>query len=68
MQGDRLKLAIAYRNLSELDMDSILVKTWVINEIGQVINLSYHRVSPLASNSFIVDSIFSSVEIFLSFK
>jgi hypothetical protein len=57
MQGDTMKLMIAYQNVSAVDMDSLLVKTWATYDNGSIENLVYRRISPLAKNAFIVDTI-----------
>ncbi len=57
MQGDTLRLELAYRNLSDIDMDSLLVKAWVKDAYGKIYPLGEKRIEPLLKNAIIIDSI-----------
>lgn len=57
MQGDSLKFQIAYKNIGNVDMDSLLVKTWIKDAQGEIIPLSNRRLSPVAADGYIVDTI-----------
>ncbi len=57
MQGDSVRVELAYRNISDVDMDSLLVRTWIKDAAGKINLLQYRRLKPLKKNSFIIDTI-----------
>jgi hypothetical protein len=57
LQGDSVRLNIAYRNLSNSNFDSLLVRTWVKTNSGEIIPLNERRISPLLANSVLNDTI-----------
>ncbi len=59
MQGDTVKMIIAYRNISDVDADSLLVRYWVTDAQQNIISLGSKRMKPIAKNSFIIDSIYT---------
>lgn len=56
-QGEDLQVAIAIKNISEFDMDSLLVKFTVINKYNQLVNLPSVRYKPLLTDSVIIASV-----------
>ncbi len=56
MQGDSLNVELAYRNIGNSDMDSLLVHTWVKNAYGEIVAHQYRRKKPLLKNNIIVDT------------
>ncbi len=57
MQGDSLHLELAYRNISDVDMDSLLVRVWVKDPLRRIHQISERRLSPLRKQSSIIDTI-----------
>lgn len=57
MQGDTLKTEIAYRNISDVDMDSLLVSVYVRDAYENINKISEEKVAPLLKNSTYVDTI-----------
>ncbi len=57
MQGDTLKMEIAYRNLSDVDMDSLLVSVYVRDAFENIDKISEEKIAPLLKNSTYIDTI-----------
>jgi hypothetical protein len=57
MQGDTVKMTIAYSNISDVNADSVLVSYWVTDIKQNVIPIATRRIAPISKNSFIVDTI-----------
>lgn len=55
--GDLLKFHIAIENISEFDMDSLLVHYWIDNASGERTYLPYPRQAPLLAGEFLFDTI-----------
>jgi len=60
MQGDSLRLELAYRNISDVDMDSLLVRVWVKDALRKIHQVSERRLSPINVHSSIIDTIIVS--------
>jgi len=65
MQGDTLRLELAYRNISDVDMDSLLVRVWVKDAIRRIHQISERRITPLNKQSSIIDTVLVSTRDFL---
>ncbi|MBP7497097.1 MAG: hypothetical protein KA792_05475, partial [Bacteroidales bacterium] len=60
-EGDYVKLAIAFHNLSDYDMDSLLVRYWFFDNNRVMHPLFNKRLRPHPANDILIDSIkFSS--------
>ena len=57
MQGDTLKMTIAYSNISNIDGDSLLVNYWVSDIRQNIFSLKSKKLAPLQKNSFVIDTI-----------
>ncbi len=57
MQGDTAVLQLAYRNISDVDMDSLLVIAYVIDNSNGYSLVKQERLKPLLKNSTIIDTI-----------
>ena len=57
MQGDSVKMNIAYSNISSTDADSLLVSYWVSDIKQNIYPLSQRRLAKVPHNDFIIDSI-----------
>ncbi|MBK7083405.1 MAG: hypothetical protein IPH53_01515 [Flavobacteriales bacterium] len=56
-EGQQAEVAVAVHNISEFDMDSLLIDAWVVNAGGQRITV-HHRVNaPLPAGTFVLDTI-----------
>ncbi|MDZ4824616.1 MAG: C25 family cysteine peptidase [Flavobacteriales bacterium] len=56
-EGAPLQLAIAIRNISPTDMDSLLVKYWVEDAQHEIHSVPYSRQAPLLIGSTLLDTI-----------
>lgn len=56
-QGEPLKFKIGIENVSDLDMDSLLIKYWLVNAAKQVIPLTFPRQDSLKAGEFILPEI-----------
>lgn len=56
-EGDVLKFAVATENISEYDMDSLLVRYWVQNRNNQITSLGYRKLRPHPSGDILIDTI-----------
>ena len=59
MQGDTLRMTLAYSNISNTNADSLLVRYWITDMNQNVYPLTERRLSPVKAQSFIVDTITS---------
>jgi len=59
MQGDTVKMTLAYSNISNIDADSLLVNYWVKDIRQNIYSLGQRRLAPIAKNTFIIDTIFA---------
>ncbi len=57
MQGDTLNLEIAYRNISDVDMDSLLVRVYVRDAFENLHMVLEEKGDPLLKNSTYIDTI-----------
>jgi len=55
--GDLLKFHVAIENISEFDMDSLLVHYWIEDAAGNQNYLPYPRQAPLLAGEFLYDTI-----------
>lgn len=55
--GDLLKFHVAIENISEFDMDSLLVHYWIEDAAGNRNYLPYPRQAPLLAGEFLYDTI-----------
>ena len=65
MQGDTLRLELAYRNLSDIDMDSLLVSAYIKDALGNIHIIGERRLQPLLKNATIIDSLSVSTNNYL---
>ncbi|MBL7942555.1 MAG: hypothetical protein JNM00_07300, partial [Flavobacteriales bacterium] len=56
-QGESIEMAVAVRNISPTDMDSLLVKYWVEDATHQFHSIPYARQAPLLSGTMLIDTI-----------
>lgn len=56
-EGDNLRLEYAIRNISDFDMDSLLVQYWISDKQGQIIPLAEKRLRPHPKNDILIDTI-----------
>ena len=56
-QGDSLKLAVAFQNISDYAMDSLLVAYWIIDADRTIFPVSYARQKALAPGEVLLDTI-----------
>ncbi|MBX2973922.1 MAG: hypothetical protein KF797_12525 [Flavobacteriales bacterium] len=56
-QGQSAEVAVAITNISEFDMDSLLVTAWVINAANQRHRIWYKRNAPLPAGAVLMDTI-----------
>jgi hypothetical protein len=56
-QGQEASVAVAIRNISAFDMDSLLVTAWVINSSNQRQRVWYKRNAPLLAGAALLDTI-----------
>lgn len=55
--GDSLKFVVAIENISDFDMDSLLVHYWIQDASGNKNYLPYPRQAPLLSGDILIDTI-----------
>lgn len=56
-EGDQLTFAVATRNVSSVDMDSLLVAYWILDNTNQIIPIETKRLQPHPAGDFIIDTI-----------
>ncbi|MFN3917270.1 MAG: C25 family cysteine peptidase [Flavobacteriales bacterium] len=56
-QGDQFKIGVAIENVSEYDMDSLLVKYWIQDAANQKHYITYPRQDSLRSEELIFDTL-----------
>jgi hypothetical protein len=56
-QGEEGMLSVAIRNISELDMDSLLVKYWIEDAARNIIPLDYARQDSLRAGAVLIDTL-----------
>lgn len=57
IEGDVLKFSVATENISNYDMDSLLVKYWIQNRNNQFVNIIYRRLRPHPAGDVLSDTI-----------
>jgi len=57
MQGDSVRMKIAYANISDVDADSLLVNYWISDIKQNIFPIPEKRLSKVLKNGFIVDTI-----------
>ncbi|HAS34980.1 MAG TPA: hypothetical protein DCS15_00735 [Flavobacteriales bacterium] len=55
-QGEHLKALVGFRNLGEYPLDSLVVHYWLVNESGEIIDLSYEARLKLDAGAIRIDS------------
>ncbi|MBK7944128.1 MAG: hypothetical protein IPJ85_01940 [Flavobacteriales bacterium] len=61
-EGQMAKVAVAVQNISEFDMDSLLIAAWIIRANNSKVGIHYQLNAPLPAGGFVVDTIrFSTV-------
>ena len=56
-EGDSIKFSTAIHNISEFNMDSLLVHYWVIDASRHVHPIYYHRYRPHPAGDILIDTI-----------
>jgi len=56
-QGEEMLVSYAITNASTKDMDSLLVRYWVINEQNSIQEIEMRKIAPLPAGESIIDSI-----------
>ncbi|NTW34074.1 MAG: hypothetical protein HGB12_15900 [Bacteroidetes bacterium] len=56
-EGDSVRFSTAIHNISEYNMDSLLVHYWVIDQNRTVHPVYYHRYRPHPSNDILIDTV-----------
>ncbi len=56
-EGDSIMFAVAIRNISTIDSDSLRVKYWITDKNQQNTTIPYSRQAPVNAESFFVDTI-----------
>lgn len=56
-EGDEARFSVAIQNISEYDMDSLLIKYWIVDNQHQIIPLLTKRREPHPKGSIMIDSI-----------
>ncbi|HSV88489.1 MAG TPA: hypothetical protein VLH61_07585, partial [Bacteroidales bacterium] len=56
-EGQDLVFSTAITNISEFDMDSLLVRYWVIDKNNRQINIPYPRQAPLMAGQSLIDTV-----------
>lgn len=56
-QGEDMLVSYAITNASTVDMDSLLVRYWVINEQNNIHEIDLRKIAPLPTGETIIDSI-----------
>lgn len=62
MEGDNVKFSTAIRNISSYDMDSLLVKYWIIDKNRTMHSIDYSRSKPLLAKQVFIDTIEASTK------
>jgi hypothetical protein len=57
MQGDTVSMTLAYRNISDVDADSVLVSYWITDVRQNIYPIATRRVANIPKNTFIIDTI-----------
>ena len=61
-EGQDAKVAVAVRNISAFDMDSLLITAWLIDRQNRRHAIRYGRLAPLAAGGMVLDTLsFSTV-------
>ncbi len=61
-EGQMAKVAVAVQNISEFDMDSLLIGAWIIRSDNSKVGIHYRLNAPLPAGAFVVDTVrFSTV-------
>jgi hypothetical protein len=55
-QGEHLEFAVATKNISPYDMDSLLVKYWLQTGDNQIVQIEQHRLAPHPSGDIAIDT------------
>jgi hypothetical protein len=55
-EGDQLKFSVAIKNVSEFDMDSLLIAYKIYDRFKNVHNINYPRQAPLKADSVIIST------------
>lgn len=56
-QGQNGLLSVAVKNISEIDMDSLLVKYWIEDAQRNIIPIEYPRQAPLLAGATLIDTV-----------
>ncbi len=56
-QGEPGSISVAIRNISSVDMDSLLVHYWIEDENRNRIDIDYPRQAPLAAGAILIDTV-----------
>ena len=56
-EGQTASVAVAVRNISEYDMDSLLITAWIVDQQNERIPLRHGRSSPLPAGGILLDTI-----------
>ncbi|MCB0791505.1 MAG: hypothetical protein H6595_08010 [Flavobacteriales bacterium] len=56
-EGQEAKVAVAVRNISAFDMDSLLLDAWVVDHAGTWHTVHHHRNMPLPAGAVVLDTI-----------
>lgn len=56
-QGQNAKLAVAVQNISEFDMDSLLMGAWVVDRNNVRHRVHYRRNAPLPAGAVLIDTV-----------
>jgi len=56
-QGEPGSISVAIRNISGVDMDSLLVHYWIEDENRERIDISYPRQAPLSAGATLIDTV-----------
>ncbi len=56
-RGDTLSVSLAYKNISDVEMDSLLVRSQIKDQTGMVLFQKDYRLKPLAASEYVIDSI-----------
>ncbi|HNQ66763.1 MAG TPA: C25 family cysteine peptidase [Bacteroidales bacterium] len=61
-EGDEIKFAVATKNISTMDMDSLVVKYWIQNSQNEIIDIDIRKLRNHPSGDVIIDTIvYSSI-------
>lgn len=63
-EGQEAAVAVAVQNISEFDMDSLLIAAWVIDQSNQRRGVHYRLNAPLPAGAFVLDTVrFSTLDL-----